>query len=121
MRAEKKNVIVKKTFDFSLAIIDYCEKLRSLKKYEMASQLFKSGTSIGANTWEAQNGESKADFIHKFKVAAKEADETSYWMELCEASKHYPNPQPILFSELKSIILIISKIIGTTKRNTLAN
>lgn len=121
MRKDKENIIVRKTFDFSLEIIDYSEKLRSLKKYEMASQLFRSGTSIGANTWEAQNGESKADFIHKFKIAAKEADETSYWIELCKASKHYPNPQPILFSELKSIIMIISKTIGTTKRSTLAN
>jgi len=87
----------------------------------MASQLFKSGTLVGANTWEAQNAESTADFIHKFKIAAKEADETSYWIELCKASKHYPNPQKILFSELKSIIRIISKIIGTSKRGRLSN
>jgi four helix bundle protein len=77
MRSDKENIIVKKTFDFSLEIIEYCEVLRSFNKYEMASQLFRSGTSIGANTWEAQNGESTADFIHKFKIAAKEADETS--------------------------------------------
>ena len=121
MRNDKDNVIVKKTFDFALQIIDYSEKIRSLNKFEMCSQLFKSGTSIGANTWEAQNAESPADFIHKFKIAAKEADETSYWLELCKASKHYPDPQKNLFSELKSIILIISKIIGTSKRNRFSN
>lgn len=87
----------------------------------MASQLFRSGTSIGANTWEAQNGESTADFIHKFKIAAKEADETSYWLELCKASEHYPNPQTELFTDLESIIRIISKIIGSSKRGKLSN
>ncbi|SHI32594.1 four helix bundle protein [Arenibacter nanhaiticus] len=116
MRNDKENIIVKRTFDFSLGIIEYCEKLRSLNKYEMASQLFRSGTSIGANTWEAQNGESRADFIHKFKTASKEADETLYWIELCKASKHYPSSHEILFSELDSISRIISKIIGTSKR-----
>ena len=121
MRNDKENLIVKKTFDFSLQIIEYCEELRALNKYEMASQLFKSGTSIGANTWEAQNGESNADFVHKFKIASKEADETLYWIQLCQASGHYPNPQEPLFSELKSIIRIISKIIGTSKRAKSSN
>lgn len=121
MRDDKDNIIVKKTLDLALEIIDYSEKLRSLRKFEMASQLFRSGTSIGANTWEAQNAESTADFIHKFKIAAKEADETNYWIELCKASRHYPDPPKSMFSELKSIILIISKIIGTSKRNRFSN
>jgi len=121
MRNDKENLIVKKTFDFSLQVIEYCEELRALSRYEMASQLFKSGTSIGANTWEAQNGESTADFVHKFKIAAKEADETLYWIELCQASRHYPNPNEALFLELESIIRIISKIIGSSKRGKLSN
>ncbi len=76
MRDEKQNIIVEKTFDFSLQIILFTEVLRKESKFELASQLFRSGTSIGANVKEAQNAESKADFIHKFKIAAKEADET---------------------------------------------
>ncbi len=82
----------------------------------MASQLFKSGTSIGANTREAQNAESTADFIHKFKIAAKETDETDFWVRLCKASKHYPDPPKELKTELDSINKIISKIISTSKR-----
>lgn len=121
MRNDKDNIIVKKTFDFALDVIDYSEQLRSLNKFEMCSQLFRSGTSIGANTWEAQNAESKADFIHKFKIAAKEGDETSFWIELCKASKHYPNPSEKMFKDLESICRIISKIIGTTKRNKFSN
>ncbi len=121
MRNDKDNLIVKKTFDFALGIIDYSEELRTRNKFEMCTQLFKSGTSIGANTWEAQNAESKADFIHKFKIAAKEGDETSYWLQLCKASKHYPNPPELLMNELKTIGLIISKIIGTSKRKRFSN
>jgi four helix bundle protein len=41
---------------------------------------------MGANVREAQNAESKADFIHKIKVATKEADETEYWLLLCRES-----------------------------------
>ena len=104
------------TFNFSLRIIDYSEKLRELQKYEMASQIFRSGTSIGANVNEAQNAESKADFIHKFKIAAKEADELNYWLALCETSDHYPNPDRSIISDLNTIIKITSKIIATTKR-----
>ncbi len=116
MRDDKENLIVKKTFDFALEIIDFTEKLRSLHKYEMASQLFRSGTSVGANVWEAQNAESPADFIHKFKIAAKEAEETNYWFKLCKASPHYPDPQTQTFSLLESIIKIISKIISSSKK-----
>ncbi|WP_029034344.1 four helix bundle protein [Salinimicrobium terrae] len=116
MRDDKDNLIVKKTFDFALETIDFTERLRTLHKYEMSSQLFRSGTSIGANVREAQNAESNTDFIHKFKIAAKEADETNYWLRLCKASSHYPDPKPELFSELQLISRITSKIINSSKR-----
>ncbi len=69
--------------------------------------MLKSGTSIGANVREAQNAESKNDFIHKFKIAAKEIEETIYWLDLCSMSKNYPE-----CSSLKDQIQIISKIIN---------
>ncbi len=74
----KQNVIVNLTFEFALKIIDFCDDLDGLKKFALSNQLFKSGTSIGANVREAQNAESKADFIHKFKISAKEVEETEY-------------------------------------------
>lgn len=61
----KDNIIVKLTFQFALDIIKYTEGLQENKKFVIANQLLKSGTSIGANIREAQNAESKADFIHK--------------------------------------------------------
>jgi len=115
MRSDKENMIVRLTFDFSMSIINYSESLRDLRKFEMSSQIFRSGTSIGANIREAQNAESKADFIHKFKIAAKEADEVEYWLQLCEESKFYPNPTG-MHEQLESIIKVISKIIATSKR-----
>lgn len=88
MRNDKENLIVDLTFKFSLTFLDFCEQLESERKFILSRQLLKSGTSIGANVREAQNAESKADFIHKFKIAAKEADETEYWLMLCRESPH---------------------------------
>ncbi len=83
---KKENLILDLTLQFSLQNIKYSEKLEEKRKYVMARQLLKSGTSIGGNVREAQNAESKNDFIHKFKKAAKEMDETEYWLLLCELS-----------------------------------
>ena len=105
---------MKKTIDFSLAIIEYVEKLEQEKKYVIARQLLRSGTSIGANVHEAQNAESKLDFIHKFKLAAKETEETKYWLVLCKNSKNYP-PCDHLIVLLGEIDKIITKIISTSK------
>lgn len=109
-----ENLIINLTFQFSLKIIAYTEELEQMRRYVMANQLLKAGTSIGANVREAQNAESKDDFIHKMKVAAKEADETHYWLELCHGSKTYP-PCNELLQDLGSIIRVLSKIIGTSK------
>jgi len=76
--------------------------------------LLRSGTSIGANVHEAQNAESKADFIHKLKIAAKEAEETDYWLLLCEQSASYPNPENLRV-KLKSLLNILSNIIISSK------
>ena len=114
MQDIKKNIIVEKSVNFALQIIELAELMESKRKFVVANQLLKSGTSIGANVREAQNAESKADFIHKLKIAAKEADETEYWLMLCEMSKNYPK-NALLKEKLHSIINILSKIISTSK------
>jgi len=113
----EKNPILKLTLEFSLMIIDYCEKLEADKKYIIARQLLKSGASIGANATEAQNAESKADFIHKIKIAAKEADETQYWLTLCEYAANYPDCK-VLSNKLDEIQKVLNKILGTAKRKS---
>ena len=82
---------------------------------ELLIQLLKSGTSIGANTEEAIGAQSKTDFIHKFKIAAKEMDETEYWLELCEIS--YGHQQATELKKfLEEISRIITKIISSSKQ-----
>ena len=118
MRKEliENNPLLKLSIEFSLAIIDYCEKLQSLQKHVLAKQLLRSATSIGANAMEAQNPESKADFIHKIKIAAKEADETQYWLLLCNYSASYPDSTHSL-EKLDALTKIIGKILHTSKTN----
>ncbi|MCF8405205.1 MAG: four helix bundle protein [Bacteroidales bacterium] len=115
MRNDKENVIVKLTFEFAPKIIEFVGILEENKKYVIAKQLIKSGTSIGANVREAQNAESRLDFIHKMKIAAKEADETEYWLLLCKESKNYPNDAELI-DNIRSINLILSKIISSSKK-----
>jgi four helix bundle protein len=79
----------------------------------MANQLFRSGTSIGANIREAQGAESKVDFRHKCKVAYKEAEETEYWLSLCKYSNNYLFEEE-MYSEVQSIIKVLGKIISST-------
>lgn len=114
MQTNKENLIVKKTFEFSVQILKYTELLIEAIKFPLADQLFRSGTSIGANVREAQNAESKLDFIHKMKIAAKEADETEYWLLLCKSNLVCPNPSYLL-SQVEDIHKILSKIISSSK------
>lgn len=114
MNTDKKNTVLELSFEFALQLIVYCEKLEDSRKYIIARQLLKSGTYIGANIREAQNSESNLDFIHKLKIAAKEADETEYWLLLCEKSENHPSPNE-LFTTLISIKKLLNSIISTMK------
>jgi four helix bundle protein len=111
----ENNTILKLSFDFSLMVIQYCDLLDETRKYTISRQILRAGTSIGANAMEAQNAESKSDFIHKMKVAAKEADETQYWLMLCDYAEQYPDCKT-LFSKLEEIQKVLNKILGTAKR-----
>src|SRR5258708_11622838 len=108
--------IVRKSISFSISIIKYCDFLNDKRKFIISNQLLKSGTSIGANVFEAQYAESRLDFIHKMKVALKEANETLYWLTLCEKIDDFEVQQE-LFNSLNEIMSILSKIIITSKRN----
>jgi len=116
MRNDRENIVIRLSFDFALAIIEFSETLNRAQKFVISGQILKSGTSIGANIREAQNAESKLDFIHKMKIAAKEIDETDYWLKLCKYSSNYPDNDE-LSKDLLSLNKIVSKIIGTAKRN----
>jgi len=114
--AKKENVVVSKSIDFALRIISFCEILEKERKFVVANQLLKSGTSIGANIHEAQNAESRADFIHKVKIALKELEEVKYWLTLCKKAESYPF-EAVLIDNVNELGLIMYKIISTSKRN----
>ncbi|GAB3426041.1 hypothetical protein GCM10027516_29530 [Niabella aquatica] len=84
------------------------------KKYVVAKQLLRSGTSVGANVFESQHAESRADFVHKMKIAIKEANKTLYWLLICERSENYP-VNSSLKEMAEELIRIISKIIISSK------
>jgi len=115
---KNENIILTKTFEFALNVISFSEELEPLRKFVISKQILRSGTSIGANVREAQNAESKKDFIHKMKIAAKEAEEHEYWFDLCKFSENYPFNENLLL-ELKVIQKILTKIIGTSKKKVI--
>ena len=112
----QENPILRETFEFAVLIVKYAEILEGNRKYVIAKQVIRSGTSVGANVKEAQNAESKADFIHKLKIALKEADETEYWLFICKNIDNYPDPTALI-EKLNGIIKILNKIISTSKNN----
>lgn len=80
---KSENILPEKAMAFAVRICNLCTYLTKKGNDQIISrQLFRSGTSIGANIAEALRGESDADFVHKLKIARKEASESMYWLEL---------------------------------------
>jgi four helix bundle protein len=111
----KENQLVDCTFELAVQIIEFCDVLFKMKKIEVARQLLKSGTSVGANVREAQHAESRIDFIHKLKISSKECSETEYWIALVYRS--YGVKRDDLNDNLKKVGKLLSASIATAKRN----
>ena len=90
----KENITLEKSFDFAVRIVNLYKHITSSKKeYILSKQLLRSGTSIGANLAEAQQAQSKADFISKLSIALKETTETKYWIRLMSATGYLSQPE----------------------------
>lgn len=111
----ENNQIQQLSISFALKLLDLVEELEKARKFVFADQMLRAGTSIGANVHESQNAESLSDFIHKMKIAAKEAEEVNYWLELCKRKETYPYNLE-LHEDLISIKKMLNKIIGSSKR-----
>ena len=111
------HIIRDRSFDFALRIIKlYSFLTDSKKEYVLSKQILKSGTSIGANIREARNAQSNSDFISKYSIALKEADETQYWIELLYASQYIDQKSyESIDGDLKEIIAILTSSIKTVK------
>ena len=113
----KDNVIKRKSFAFALRIVKLYQFLSEQKReFILSKQLLRSGTAIGALVREAEQAESKADFIHKMAIALKEANETEYWIDLLHQAgyideKGYESMQ----TDIAELLKLLISIIKTTK------
>ena len=109
---EKGNPIVDKSFHFGCDIVLFSRLLKEKGDFEIAHQLLKCGTSIGANVRESQRGVSTKDFKNKLGIALKEADEAFYWLDIIEETT-MPIP-----NNLKSKCEQLIKLLVTKKKNS---
>jgi four helix bundle protein len=119
MSKSTTTTIKDKTFNFAVRVVKLSKYLQEThKEFVISKQILKSGTSIGANTREAYNGESDADFIHKLSIAQKEASETIYWIELLHACAYLETKLfESLHSDICELYKIITSCILTKKKN----
>jgi len=113
------NILADKSVDFAIRITNCYKYLMKEKREDiMSKQLFRSGTSIGANIHEGIQGQSRADFVSKLNIALKEASETSYWLVVLHKANILEEK---LFNSLKEdideIIRLLIASIKTTKKN----
>jgi four helix bundle protein len=116
---QKGNFLKEKSYAFALQIVKLYRYLAQEKReFVLSKQLLRSGTSIGANIEEANQAESRMDFIHKLSIAHKEAFETHYWLRLLRDGGYLEDAiaQPIL-SDCEQIQRMLTASIKTSKSN----
>ena len=112
---KEENVIVEKSYAFALEVMLLAKLIREKREYDLASQLWRAGTSIGANVEEAQAAQSRADFRSKMTIAAKEAREAHYWLRLtCDGKILTADLINPLIEEIESIKRILTSIVKST-------
>ena len=121
MNEEKKKFDLQERFiDYAVRIINLSEQFPETKTGKhIASQILRSGTSPAANYGEAQSAESRADFIHKLKIALKELRETEVWLKIIIKAKTIQPSVKLstLLQETDELISILFKSIDTAKKN----
>jgi four helix bundle protein len=113
----KENLIAKLSMDFALRIVNMYQYLKEQKKETvMSKQVLRSGTSIGANIYESEQAQSKADFLSKLYIALKEANETKYWLELLHRSNYLDvDSYNSINNDLRILLGTLVNIIKKTK------
>jgi four helix bundle protein len=115
----KTNPVYKKSFNFAIRIVNLYKHLKNTKKENVLSkQLLRSGTSIGANVAEGIQAQTKNDFLSKMNIALKEANETSYWIDLLYATNYLTDKEhSSLNSDLSEILKLLISIVKTSKNS----
>jgi four helix bundle protein len=115
----KENIIVTRSFQFSLSILQLYKDLIKNKEFIISRQLLRCATSVGANIEEAGAASSRKDFIAKMTIASKEAREARYWLRLLDEDKFIKDYDlSEMISEINQIINILTKIVKTTQENS---
>ncbi len=116
----EKGPIIKQSFTFAIIIVKLYKYLTDEKReFVMSKQILRSGTAVGALAREAQNAESKADFIHKLGIAQKECDETIYWLELLNETRYLNKTEFLSITKKATALLkMIRSAIITAKKNS---
>ena len=114
---QSENIFIQKSFNFAVNIVQFCNSSNNNYQQNILNkQLLRSATAVGALIREAQNAESKADFIHKLAIAQKECDESCYWLEILNKTKMIDG---LVYKELhfeaSSLLRLIRSAIITTK------
>jgi four helix bundle protein len=117
--SERKSIIKDKSFAFAIRIVKLYKHLcESKKEFVLSKQLLRSGTAVGALVREAQNAESKADFIHKLGISQKECDETIYWLELLKETEYLKETEfESINNEAVELLKMLRSAIITSKKN----
>ncbi len=112
-----ENLIENKSFAFAVRIIRVCQQIQEdRKEYVLSKQLMRCGTSIGANVTEAQQAQSRADFVSKLSIALKESDETAYWLRLLHATDYIsPELFASIYADCRELSKILVSIIKSSK------
>ena len=110
--------VEQKSFQFAIRIVRLHRYLRvSKKEFVLSKQLLRSGTSIGANIAEAQQAQSRADFIAKLSIALKETSETKYWLRLLKATGYLSgNESQSVYADCVELEKILVSILKSTKQ-----
>ena len=119
MKNDNENIILVKSFQFAVRVVNLYKRMLSEKKeFIISKQLVRSGTSIGANTKEGSRAQSKADFYSKMSIALKEASESEYWIELLTATGYLSeNESHNLLEDCRELIRILIAITASAKNN----
>lgn len=119
----KENILKTKSFDFAVLILRLSNNIKvDHREFDVSRQLIRSGTAIGAHVRNAEQAESKKDFIHKLSIALKEANETLYWLELLEAAGMLnKNDNTTAASNCEELIRLLTASIITSKSRYMNN
>ncbi|MTJ07796.1 four helix bundle protein [Anabaena sp. UHCC 0204] len=115
----KENIIKDKSFYFAVRIVNLYKYLSDQKReFVLSKQLLRSGTAIGALVREAEQAESKADFIHKLAISLKEANESDYWIELLYKTDYLTEKEyKSINNDNRELIRLLTSIIKTSRNN----